>query len=52
MEEVTVVLRVLALKSMTFLWVFPIAGFNEYENTEDALRDGFLRVAFLIDFHD
>ena len=39
-------------KSMTFLWVFPIAGFNEYKNTEDAPRDGFLRVALLIDFHD
>lgn len=38
--------------SMSFYWGFPIAGLDEYKNTEDVLRDGVLRVAALTDFHD
>jgi hypothetical protein len=32
---------------MTFFWEYPIAGPDEYQNTENALRHGFLRAAFL-----
>jgi hypothetical protein len=37
--------------SMTFRWGFPLAGINENENTDGVLRDGFIRVAALINIH-
>ena len=38
--------------SMTFQWGFPLAGINENENTDNVLRDGFIRVAALTDSHE
>jgi hypothetical protein len=38
---------------MTFSWGFPIAGPDDYQNTEIVLRDGFLPelLRSLTDFH-